>query len=152
MGISDIIAKFIEELLSETGGTAELQRIDLANRFNCVPSQINYVISTRFSPERGYIVESRRGGGGYIRIKRVELEPQILIMHTVNAIGESIDTSTVEALIANLLQSRVINEAVARLILSATGHNALRPARIEERNILRASILKQMLLNSINIL
>ena len=74
MGVSDIIAGFIDDMLSETGGTAELQRADLANKFNCVPSQINYVIATRFSPEHGYIVESRRGGGGYIRITRVMME------------------------------------------------------------------------------
>ena len=67
MAISDLIAGFIMEALDDTAGVAELQRSELAQRFNCVPSQINYVISTRFSPERGYIVESRRGGGGYIR-------------------------------------------------------------------------------------
>jgi len=69
MGISDLIAGFLQECLDETGdGVLEIQRSDLAQRFNCVPSQINYVMSTRFSPERGYIVESRRGGNGYIRI------------------------------------------------------------------------------------
>lgn len=71
LGISDIIAGFIQQELDQAGGALELQRADLAQRFNCVPSQINYVMSTRFSPEHGYIVESRRGGGGYIRITRV---------------------------------------------------------------------------------
>ena len=66
LGISDIIAGFIQQELEEAGGALEVQRSDLAQRFNCVPSQINYVMSTRFSPEHGYIVESRRGGGGYI--------------------------------------------------------------------------------------
>ena len=70
LGISDIIAGFIQQELDQAGGALELQRADLAQRFNCVPSQINYVMSTRFSPEHGYIVESRRGGGGYIRITR----------------------------------------------------------------------------------
>ena len=148
MGVSDIIAGFIDEMLSEMGGTAELQRAELASRFNCVPSQINYVISTRFSPEHGYIVESRRGGGGFIRITRVAMEPRMLIMHTVNAIGERIDTSTVAAMITNLRLSGVISGSEARLILSATGNNALRPARPEERDTLRASILKQMLINT----
>ena len=147
MGVSDIIAGFIEEVLSEMGGTAELRRAELANRFNCVPSQINYVISTRFSPEHGYIVESRRGGGGFIRITRVVMEPEMLIMHTVNAIGERIDINTVVALIANLRQGGAIDSAKARLVLSATSNNALRPALPEERDILRASILKQMLIN-----
>ena len=65
LGISDIIAGFIQQELDQAGGALELQRADLAQRFNCVPSQINYVMSTRFSPEHGYIVESRRGGGGH---------------------------------------------------------------------------------------
>ena len=89
MGMSDTIADFIDQLLAEES-TAELQRSELASRFGCVPSQINYVISTRFSPERGYVVESRRGGGGYIRIHRVQMEPKMLMMHTVNAIGTEI--------------------------------------------------------------
>jgi len=148
MRISDIIAGFIDETLGEMGGTAELQRAELASRFNCVPSQINYVISTRFSPEHGYIVESRRGGGGYIRITRVAMEPKMLIMHTVNAIGDRIDANTVTALMTNLRQSGAVSESQARLILSATGNSALRPARYEDRDLLRASILKQMLINT----
>ena len=149
MRISDIIAGFIDEVLSETGGTAELQRAELASRFNCVPSQINYVISTRFSPEHGYIVESRRGGGGFIRITRVEMKPEMLIMHTVNAIGERIDINTIAALVANLRQSGAVGEAEARLLLSATGNNALRSAHPAERDALRAGILKQMLVNTL---
>ena len=84
MKLSNIIEEFIKEMLEESR-EIELQRNELANRFNCVPSQITYVISTRFSPERGYSVESRRGGGGYIRISRVRSGPRELIMHTVNA-------------------------------------------------------------------
>jgi len=149
MGVSDIIAGFIDEMLSEAGGTAELQRAELADRFKCVPSQINYVISTRFSPEHGYIVESRRGGNGYIRIKRVAMEPEMIIMHTVNAIGDIIDLHTATAMIANLRQGKALSDTDARLILSAIGNNALRPASPIERERLRASILKQMLINII---
>jgi len=130
------------------GGTAELQRVELANRFKCVPSQINYVISTRFSPEHGYIVESRRGGGGYIRIKRVAMESEMLKMHTVNAIGERVDPNTAAALITNLRQNKAISDEETRLIMSAIGNNALRPARPIERDALRASILKQMLMHT----
>ena len=149
MGISDIIAGFIDEMLGETGGTTELQRSELASRFNCVPSQINYVIATRFSPEHGYIVESRRGGGGFIRITRVAMEPEILIMHTVNAIGDRVDLNTAIALIANLRQGTAISETEAKLMLSAIGDSALRPVHPQERSILRASILKQMLVNKL---
>jgi len=147
LGVSDIIAGFIDEVLSDAGGTAELRRAELATRFNCVPSQINYVISTRFSPEHGYIVESRRGGGGYIRIKRVAVDAELLRMHTVNAIGDKIDSNTATALIVNLRYNKAVGDEEAKLILSAIGANALRPANPYQRDALRASILKQMLIN-----
>jgi transcriptional regulator CtsR len=87
MGISDLITQFLqEESESEADdGVLEVQRSDLAQRFNCVPSQINYVMSTRFSPEHGYIVESRRGGNGYIRITRVQVDRETLLMHVINS-------------------------------------------------------------------
>ena len=146
-GISDLIAGFINEMLGDMGGTAELQRSELANRFNCVPSQINYVISTRFSPEHGYIVESRRGGGGYIRITRVRTDPQLLMMHTVNAIGDSVDLRTTQAMVSNLLNEGIINESIARIILSAVGANALRGLEPTLRDKVRANIFKQILIN-----
>ena len=148
MGISDVTAGFINETLREDG-TAELQRSELANRFNCVPSQINYVISTRFSPERGYIVESRRGGGGYIRIRRVRMDPKQLVMHTVNAIGDAVDANTATALLSNLLAGGAVSEQEARLMLAATGGAALRPVEPVQRDTVRAAILKQMLVNTL---
>jgi transcriptional regulator CtsR len=135
-------------MLNDMDGIAELQRAELAGKFNCVPSQINYVISTRFSPERGYLVESRRGGGGYIRIKRIAMDSEILLMHTVNTIGERIDTNTAAALLSNLQHNGAIKEDEIKLIMSAIGTNALRPARPIERDALRASILKQMLMQT----
>jgi transcriptional regulator CtsR len=147
MGMCDLIAGFINDMLNDTNGSAELQRSELASRFKCVPSQINYVISTRFSPEHGYIVESRRGGGGFIRITRVSVEPECLVMHTINAIGDEIDLGSVTAMTANLLHGGVITEDTARLILSAVGNGALRPVPAQERDTVRASIYKQMLLN-----
>ena len=149
MLLSDMIESIINEMLKENEGLIEFKRNDIAIKFGCVPSQINYVISTRFSPEHGYIVESRRGGGGFIRITRVAMEPELLIMHTVNAIGERVDLNTSAALVANLRQGGAISDAGARLILSAIGNSALRPALLEERDKLRASILKQMLINII---
>ena len=147
MGVSDLIAGFIHETLSEMNGSAELQRSELASRFKCVPSQINYVISTRFSPEHGYIVESRRGGGGFIRITRVQMEPERLIMHTVNTVGDEIDLNTAAALTANLLQGGAVGDTDARLMLAAIGDRALRPAPAALRDAVRASIFKQMLIN-----
>ena len=148
MGMSDLIAEFIGEALKESEGFAELQRAELASRFGCVPSQINYVISTRFSPERGYIVESRRGGGGYIRIRRVQIDPKQIIMHTVNAIGEDLDTQTAEAFLQNLLDAEALSPGAARTMAAALGDRALGPVPRMMRGPLRASILKQMLVST----
>ena len=149
MGISDIIAGFIQQELDEAGGALELQRSDLAQRFNCVPSQINYVMSTRFSPEHGYIVESRRGGGGYIRITRVQVNPQRLIMHTVNSVGDSLDLRTASAFISNMLGSDALDVKAANLIMTAISDNSLRPISPEHRDLVRASIFKQMLVSTL---
>jgi len=145
MGTSDLIANFIVDALEHAGGIAELQRSNLAERFSCVPSQINYVISTRFSPEHGYIVESRRGGGGFIRITRVQASPERLIMHTVNAVGDSLDLRTAAAFVSNMVGSDVLDEKTARLIMTAISDQSLRPIAPEHRDIVRASVFKQLL-------
>ncbi len=147
MGTSDMIASFIMDVLEDAGGIAELQRANLAERFSCVPSQINYVISTRFSPEHGYIVESRRGGGGFIRITRVQVSPERLIMHTVNAVGDSLDLRTAAAFVSNMLGSDALEEKTANLILTAIGDQALRPIAPEYRDIVRATIFKQLMVS-----
>jgi len=146
MATSDLIANFILSAIDDsTDGFAELQRSTLAEMFSCVPSQINYVISTRFSPERGYAVESRRGGGGYIRISRVRQSPRELIMHTVNAIGDRLDLNTATAFVSNIYEAGIITKGTARLILTAVGNNALRPIAAGDRDTVRASIFKYLL-------
>ena len=150
MATSDLIARFILDALDKADGMAELQRSVLADRFGCVPSQINYVISTRFSPEHGYVVESRRGGGGYIRITRVRSTPQELIMHTVNAVGDSLDAATAKAFISNVLSAGVVDRKTARLLLTATSDSALRPVKPADRDAARASIFKHMLVTTIS--
>ncbi len=148
MGISDMIAGFIQEILDEQD-SAELQRADLAQQFGCVPSQINYVISTRFSPEHGYIVESRRGGGGYIRISRVRTDPKLIIMHTMSRVGNAIDLKSANALISNAHYAGVLDERTARLMASAISDAALRPLAPEKRDEVRATIFKQLLANAL---
>lgn len=141
MGVSDRIEAFINELLKDEEWT-ELKRNELASIFDCVPSQINYVISTRFSPERGYAVESRRGGGGYLRIRR--LESDNLINSIIRDIGTSLDFGRAVAYVDNLLESHIIDEKTAKLIISAVSDNSLiisQPAKDQ----LRAVILKNML-------
>ena len=149
MGISDVIASFIQSALDETDGVLELQRSDLAQRFNCVPSQINYVMSTRFSPEHGYIVESRRGGGGYIRITRVQVDRQTLLMHVINSVGSRLDAASARAMVQNLVQSEAVSHELGQALLSATGARALQAAPPENRDALRADIFKQILIHSV---
>ena len=119
MGTSDMIARFIQAELEEANGVLELQRSDLAQRFGCVPSQINYVMSTRFSPEHGYIVESRRGGGGYIRITRVQVDLHTLLMHVINSVGDTLDLASARAILSNLVQSQAVERNVAQTLLWA---------------------------------
>lgn len=147
MGISDLIASFLQESLEEAeNGVLEVQRSDLAQRFNCVPSQINYVMSTRFSPERGYIVESRRGGNGYIRITRVQIDHQTLLMHVINSLGDEVDLPSARAILSNLVQSGALEENMGRALLAAVGDKALAAVLKEKRDCVRAAILKQVLI------
>ena len=147
MGISDLIASFLEEGLDEAeDGVLEVQRSDLAQRFNCVPSQINYVMSTRFSPERGYIVESRRGGNGYIRITRVRVDRQTLMMHVINCLGDSVDLPSARAILTNLVTSGALEENLGRTILASVGDKALAAVPRQTRDQVRADILKQVLI------
>ena len=147
MGITDLIASFLQESLETSeNGVLEVQRSDLAQRFNCVPSQINYVMSTRFSPERGYIVESRRGGNGYIRITRVRVNRQTLLMHVINSLGGEVDLPSARAILSNLVQSGALEESLARALLAAVGDKALGAVPRESRGRVRADILKQVLI------
>lgn len=147
MGISDLIASFLQEGLDEAeDGVLEVQRSDLAQRFNCVPSQINYVMSTRFSPERGYIVESRRGGNGYIRITRVRVDRQTLMMHVINSLGDSVDLPSARAILSNLVTSGALEENLGRTILTSVGDKALAAVPRQTRDQVRADILKQVLI------
>ena len=147
VGISDLIASFLQEGLDEAeDGVLEVQRSDLAQRFNCVPSQINYVMSTRFSPERGYIVESRRGGNGYIRITRVRVARQTLMMHVINSLGDSVDLPSARAILTNLVTSGALEENLGRTILASVGDKALAAVPRQTRDQVRADILKQVLI------
>ena len=125
---------------------AELRRNELAEELGCVPSQINYVLTSRFTPEQGYVIESRRGGGGYIRIRRVKLERGMSpLMHTVNAVGNSLNAATAQAIVQNLLYQQLISKSSARLMLAALSDQAYRDVPMEQRDLLRAALLKQML-------
>ena len=144
MKLTSLIEDFIKEMMAEKDGTIELKRNELASRFGCVPSQINYVISTRFSPERGYIVESRRGGGGYIKIQRVMPKPGNQMMHVVNAIGDYVSYSDAAAIVRNCYDYDLITEKEARIILAAITEKSM-PIEQPQQDALRARMLKNIL-------
>lgn len=146
MRISDQIAQYILELLDEANGTAEIQRNELAGHIGCVPSQINYVLASRFTPEQGYFVESQRGGGGYIRITRRNITKQDVVMHIVNNVGDEIDATSIRAILNNLLQQHVIGENACRLIAAATTNRSLAKVPPQSRDHVRADLFKNMLL------
>ncbi len=146
MKLSTVIEEFIKDMINDADGTAELQRNELALRFNCVPSQINYVISTRFSPENGYIVESRRGGGGYIKITRAVPDDGNYILRAIDLIGDYISASDSGAIIKHLFDRKLISEREGKMALAAVSDKSI-PIGQPSRDLIRAKMLKNILIN-----
>lgn len=147
MRMSDAIEEFIKDLFDDNQ-YIEIQRNDLAQHFNCVPSQINYVISTRFKPSQGYYVESKRGGGGYIKIQKINLEKSEYLMHIINNIQDEITQNEVDILISDFLSYDLITPKEAKLLKVATSDNVL-TLGTDIRDGIRAKIFKNMLINII---
>ena len=147
MRISDLVAQYIIDMLEANDGGAEIRRNELAETIGCVPSQINYVITSRFTPEQGYIVESRRGGGGYIKITRIQMDKRSAVMHLINSIGDSIDTRSATGIIKELLTRNLITLPTAKLLTSAIADRPYQSIPTEYRDTMRAAILKNLLLS-----
>ena len=145
--LADQIARMIEEMLEESGGSLELQRNEMAGRLGCVPSQISYVLTSRFTPERGYVIESRRGGGGYIRIVRKEMHRNEYLMHFFYAIGNAIDEREALAYVQNLQGNDFISTKEAKMIAAAISDAALGDVTPAVRSSVRANIFKHILLS-----
>lgn len=145
--ISELIEQYLKRVLQQSpSGVIEIQRNDLADEFQCVPSQINYVISTRFTLEKGYIVESKRGGGGYIRIQKVELSSRGQILdHIFRTIGDQIDQTSAEGLIYQLEEGEQVSIREANLIRAAISRDVLQ-LKLPIRDEVRAKLLKAMLI------
>jgi len=142
--ISDIIEAYIKKFFNQQS-EVEIKRSELADLFQCVPSQINYVLNTRFSTERGYIVESKRGGGGYIRIIKVSPNDNTeLIDYMIRLIGDRITQTKSYAMITRLFEEDLVSQREAKLMLSAIDRSVL-DLSIPLRDIVRANILKSML-------
>lgn len=143
---SDMIEQYLKKLLQESpDGVIELQRNELAEQFQCVPSQINYVISTRFTLDKGYLVESKRGGGGYVRIQKVGWAVHEKIHVQVSrTIGEEIDQTAAEGLIYRLEEAKLVSCREANLLRAAV-HRETIALKLPLRDEMRARILKAML-------
>ncbi|WP_168123991.1 CtsR family transcriptional regulator [Paenibacillus sp. HB172176] len=147
LNISDLIEQHLKQMLDESEGVVEIRRNDLADKFSCVPSQINYVISTRFTLEKGYMVESKRGGGGYIRIQRVDLPALKMIQyHIEQTIGQSVDQSTAEGLIYQLGEGGLLTKREANLLQAAIHRDTI-ALKLPYRDEMRARILTSMLIS-----
>lgn len=144
--MSDIIEAFLKQMINDTDGAIEIQRNELANHFKCVPSQINYVIDTRFTTERGYYVESRRGGGGHIRIRRVNISrPGNYLMHIISSMGDSISQQSAEVFINNFIDYEVISVREGLILKAATSDKVLGVIQMPGRDIMRAAMLKNIM-------
>ena len=144
--ISDLIERYLKEMLADSErNQIEIQRSEVAVRFSCVPSQINYVLTTRFTAGHGYIVESRRGGGGYIKIVKVPFDGRVnLIQEICRIIGRTISQSDAEGLIKRLRDEGLITKREARVMIAAIKRDILRLG-LPMRDELRALIVKSML-------
>ena len=142
--LSDNIERFIKDLMSEDAHI-ELRRNELAQHFGCAPSQINYVLATRFSVDHGYIIESRRGGGGYVRIVRLQSRGEQKLLETLLArVGNSIDEDTANAIISNLYERKLVTRGEGLLMKSAVSRNAL-ALPVSAKDVLRAAVFRNML-------
>jgi transcriptional regulator CtsR len=144
--ISDFIENHLKKLLSESEqGLIEIQRGDLAEKFKCVPSQINYVLTTRFTLEKGFVIESRRGGRGYIRILKVPLNNQTNLIHDLyGLIGKEITPSHAEGIIQRLMEEDLITTRESNLMRAIVKSKVLYPG-LAEQDQLRACLLKIMI-------
>lgn len=146
--ISEVIEHHLKKILQQSpNGIIEIQRNDLADQFQCVPSQINYVIGTRFTLEKGYLVESKRGGGGYIRIQKVNLNTKKKIHDTIfDLIGNSLTQTAAEGIVYQLDNAGLISKREAKMINAAISREAL-AIKLPQRDELRAKVLRAMLIS-----
>ncbi|ADL42923.1 transcriptional repressor, CtsR [Caldicellulosiruptor obsidiansis OB47] len=148
--LSDIIEEFIKQLIEKKDGEVEIQRNELANFFNCAPSQINYVLSTRFTIERGYYIESKRGGGGSIRIVKVKFENSSnLLENILNNINSPVSQHQANEIVECLLENGAISKREASIMKAALNDKTL-PVNQPLKDTLRMLILKAMIISLMN--
>lgn len=139
--ISDIIERYLKEILANSE-EIEIRRSEIADQFDVVPSQINYVIKTRFTIQNGYVVESKRGGGGYIRIEKVKLLDDIDVLDSlIRVIGDSLNERDAVSILGSLYEDSVLSKREASLLASTLSKSTL---NIGDRNLeeqIRAKVM-----------
>ena len=148
--LSDIIEVFIKELLEDASDHGiEIQRNELANYFNCAPSQINYVLTTRFTMDKGYLIESQRGGGGYIKIARMNVDKNTYVKLLLNEIGYNISKMKAASIIDMLKEKKFITDRESLIMMAAISDRSINtPVNIKDE--VRANLLKSMIITIFN--
>lgn len=143
--LSDVIEEFIKSLIKQSEGELEFQRNELAEYFECAPSQINYVLATRFSLDRGYYIESRRGGGGFVRIVKLDLDEDDYLLYLINKrIGTTISQQEAKDIVTNILERGIINAREAAIMEAGLMDKVIGiPTNV--RGVIRANMLRAML-------
>ena len=146
-GLTSDIEEFLKAMLRQsTDGMLEIGRNDLAIKFDCAPSQINYVLSTRFTPHNGYLIESKRGGNGFIKIITI-VEEDNYLSYLVKNLNEQMTEANADSLFKDLYNREYLNEDEFLLAKYATSDKALAKIRSDMRNFLRSDIIKNMILS-----
>lgn len=144
--MTDIIEAYLKKVLQQQE-QVEIRRSEIAQLFDCVPSQINYVINTRFTIQKGYLVESKRGGGGYIRIIKVQvLDDHDMLNTMIEIIGDSISEKDAKSVVQKLYEDDIITKREAKLMLVAMDKSLYTGERAID-NRLRSNLLRTMLVN-----
>ena len=144
--MSDLIENYLKNVLHKNE-TVEIRRSEIADQFNCVPSQINYVINTRFTIQQGYVVESKRGGGGYIRIMKVNLVDEMDILNELgNLIQEELSEREGNHLLQNLYENELISKREAQM-MSLMMEKDTFPSNVKNAAEIRSNMMKKLIDN-----
>ncbi|OJF93258.1 CtsR family transcriptional regulator [Alkalibacterium sp. 20] len=144
--MTDIIEAYLKKVLNQKE-QVEIRRSEIAELFDCVPSQINYVINTRFTIQKGYLVESKRGGGGYIRIIKVQVLDESDMLNTmIEVIGNSIFERDAKSVVQKLYDDKIISKREAKLMIVAMDKSLYTGDRVTDNRV-RANLLRSMLAN-----
>ncbi len=144
--ISDMVEKYILNIVKNSKeGIIHIQRTNLSEKFSCVPSQINYVIKTRFTIERGFLVESKRGEGGFLKIIKIPVIQTKIYLDRINeGTANYIGSEQTKNFLNRLVEEKILNEREKNLIWQLLKDESL-PCNKEEKGYQRGKMLKNLI-------